>query len=80
MPDVLGPGYCSVDASIFKNFKVTENTRFEFRAEAFNLTNTPTFDTPGRTISSATFGVVTATQSTNVQHPRNMQFALRFIF
>lgn len=80
LPDVLGPGTRTVDASIFKNFKVTENTRVEFRAEAFNLTNTPTFDTPGRAIGSATFGVVTATQSTNVQHPRNMQFALRFIF
>lgn len=80
LPDVLGPGICTVDASLFKSFPVSEGKRFEFRAEAFNLMNTPTFDTPGRTIGSATFGVITATQSTNVAHPRNLQFALRFIF
>lgn len=80
LPDVRGPGMCTVDASLFKNFNVTESKRFEFRAEAFNLMNTPTFDIPGLTVGSATFGVVTATQSTTLAHPRNMQFALRFIF
>jgi hypothetical protein len=80
LPDVRGPGMCTVDASLFKNFNVTESKRFEFRAEAFNLMNTPTFDIPGLTVGSATFGVVAATQSTTLAHPRNMQFALRFIF
>jgi hypothetical protein len=42
--------------------------------------NTPTFDVPGRTLGSATFGVVTSTRSDNVSHPRYVQFAMRFIF
>jgi hypothetical protein len=32
----------------------------QFRAEAFNLTNAPVFDTPGVDVKSRTFGVVTA--------------------
>ncbi len=80
LPDVLGPGMCTVDTSLFKNFRIAERKRIEFRAEAFNLMNAPTFDVPGRTIGSATFGVVTATQSTTLAHPRNMQFALRLVF
>lgn len=80
LPDVRGPGQCTVDASLFKNFKITESKRIEFRTEAFNLMNTPTFDVPGRTLGSATFGVVTSTRSDNVSHPRYVQFAMRFIF
>lgn len=32
-----GPGYASVDLSLFKNFEVVEGVRVQFRAEAFNL-------------------------------------------
>ena len=43
---VNGPGFRDLDFSIFKEFKVTETTRLQFRAEAFNLTNTPSFNLP----------------------------------
>ena len=34
--------------AIFKHFAVKESVAFEFRAEAFNLTNTPSFGPPAR--------------------------------
>ena len=34
---------------MFKNFPVTENQMFEFRAEIFNLTTMPNFANPGFT-------------------------------
>jgi hypothetical protein len=78
LPDVRSDGLFSIDFSLFKTFSITERTRLQFRAEAFNLTNTPTFDTPGRGLNSATFGVVTATAFN--PKPREFQFALRLEF
>ena len=34
------------DLSVFKNFKVTERLNLKFQADAFNLFNQPSFDTP----------------------------------
>jgi len=45
---VRGPHYTNLDAALLKNFTVTESFRFQFRAEAFNITNTP----PSRSRSS----------------------------
>jgi trimeric autotransporter adhesin len=36
-----GPGYDNQDISIFKDFKVAEKVKFQFRAEALNAMNTP---------------------------------------
>jgi hypothetical protein len=74
LPDVNSDGMVNFDVSLFKNFTIRERYRLQFRAEAFNLTNTPTFETPGRAVGSATFGVVTATAFT--PRPREVQFAL----
>lgn len=74
LPDVHSDGMFNLDLSLFKTFSIQERYKLQFRAEAFNFTNTPTFDTPGRAINSATFGVVTATAFT--PKPREVQFAL----
>jgi len=78
LPDIHSDGLFNLDFSLFKRFSVREGWNIEFRAEAFNLTNTPTFDTPGRTMNTATFGVVTATAFT--PKPREVQLALRLVF
>ncbi|MGH8102122.1 MAG: hypothetical protein ACREIW_12555, partial [Chthoniobacterales bacterium] len=78
LPDVLSDGLFNIDLSLYKSFRIRERHSLQFRAESYNLTNTPTFDTPGRTFGSATFGVVTAT-AFNPQ-PRQMQFALKLVF
>jgi hypothetical protein len=66
----------NLDFSLFKNFRVTERFNLQFRAEAFNLTNTPVFSAPGTTINGANFGVITG--QSNV--PRNIQVALKLLF
>lgn len=41
--NLYGPHFQHIDLSIFKDFQVTEKTKVEFRAESFNLTNTPAY-------------------------------------
>jgi hypothetical protein len=48
----------------------------QFRAEAFNLTNTPRFAPPGQSIGAAGFGVV----SSQSNQPRVVQFALKLTY
>lgn len=78
MPNVMSDGVKNLDFSLFKDFRVSEKTKLQFRAEAFNLTNTPIFDTPGYDVQSRTFGVVTATAFS--PKPRELQLALKLTF
>ena len=41
-----GPRYSNVDMALLKTFKAGENRTFQFRAEAFNVFNHPSFNTP----------------------------------
>lgn len=66
----------NLDFSLFKNFRIKERFQVEFRAEAFNLTNTPVFSAPGTTINGANFGIITGQSNT----PRNLQLALKVLF
>jgi hypothetical protein len=69
--------YWDLDASIFKQIPLTENRRFEFRAEAFNLFNTVIFGQPGNDISNlANFGKVTGAANS----ARQLQFGAKLIF
>jgi hypothetical protein len=64
-----------VDLPAFKNFPLTERQRIQFRAEAFNLENWTNFNNPVSTVSSGTFGRITAAYD-----PRVLQFALKMLF
>ena len=66
----------NLDFSLFKSFQAGERLRINFRAETFNLTNSPTFNPPGTNIDTSSGGVVTSTLSA----PRNIQLALKFNF
>jgi Carboxypeptidase regulatory-like domain/TonB dependent receptor len=70
-----GPGYADWDFSLFKNIRVTEGKEFQFRAEFFNLLNHPNFRLPDSDISSPTFN-----QILEALAPRQIQFALKFMF
>jgi hypothetical protein len=60
--DIRGPGFFNWDASIFRDFRITERVKFQIRAEMFGLTNTPHYGNPGIDVTNtATFGVITST-------------------
>ncbi|HEX4007384.1 MAG TPA: TonB-dependent receptor [Acidobacteriaceae bacterium] len=67
-----------LDASFFRSFRVTDSKKFEFRAEAFNVTNTPVFAAPDTYLPDGPgyFGVVSSTANT----ARQLQVALKFYF
>ena len=73
---LFGPGRVNWDMSLFKNFVIHEQTRFEFRAEAFNVFNHPQFGLPNPNIGNAQVGTITST----VGNPRQLQMGLRFQF
>jgi hypothetical protein len=58
-----GPGYIQDNVSLFKTFPIWESVSFEFRADAFQLSNTPQFNSPQGSITSVNFGQVTSTVS-----------------
>jgi hypothetical protein len=53
--------------------------RFEFRAESFNLTNTPSFGTPdvSNYLNTVNFGRISSTRDAP-NDARQLQFALKF--
>jgi hypothetical protein len=57
---VRGPGLQNADLMIGKTFRITESTKLEFRAEAFNVTNTPPLNDPNGSFGSAAFGSITS--------------------
>ena len=78
-----GPNLFDIDASIFRRFPIRERMNLEFRAEAFNLTNTPQYNRPDSIFTDSAFGQVTlanGTQSVLVNNSRQLQFSMRFQF
>ncbi|MEO8596815.1 MAG: TonB-dependent receptor [Candidatus Solibacter sp.] len=69
-----GPGQISFDASIFKGFHLMEKVNVQFRAEALNVTNTPTFYGPNTTFTNPQFGIITS----QANYPRLIQMGVRF--
>jgi Carboxypeptidase regulatory-like domain/TonB dependent receptor len=70
------PGLKTWDFSLFKEFRIKESHRLQFRIEAFNLFNTPQFAGPDATLGDAAFGRITTTTIDN----REVQFALKYSF
>jgi len=82
-----GPGFKTVDVSVFKTTKLTAHTSVQLRAEMFNVFNWINWANPGVTVSSSTsFGLLSNTRNaTNAPgigagEPFNMQLAAKFIF
>jgi hypothetical protein len=76
---VTGPAYRHLDLSVFRRFDIGESRYFEFRAESFNLTNTPNFSQPGSLDFTApsTFAQISSTRD-NPNDPREIQVSLKF--
>ena len=80
--DVFGPRFRHVDLSLFKDFHLFESAALQFRAETFNISNTPSYQlTQGSgnvQLGNSAFGSVTAVDSNYT--PRLVQFALKLNF
>jgi hypothetical protein len=69
-----GPGQISFDVSVFKTFSLMEKMKAQFRAEALNVANTPTFYGPNTTFTNPQFGIITS----QANYPRLIQMGVRF--
>jgi len=65
-----------LDFSLLKNTRIRERWNLQFRAEFFNLTNTPRFAPPNMTQGNNQFGTVSSMAS----QPRVIQFALKLLY
>jgi hypothetical protein len=74
---LYGPGYQTVDASIFRRVSLTERLAAEFRFEAFNLFNTPQYGAPTIFVGDPNLGRITNTIQSS---ERQLQLGLRLIF
>ncbi len=83
---LYGPGFGSVDFSVFKNIPIWEKIHAQFRAEIFNLFNRTNWANPTATLTSSSFGQMTQTKNAasapglGFGEPRNIQLALKIIF
>ena len=75
---IVGPGFNTTDASLFKNFNIRESDKIELRFEVFNVFNEAHFAQPGLTFGSpSTFGRITSTIGND---QRVIQLAAKFAF
>ncbi|HEV2352117.1 MAG TPA: TonB-dependent receptor [Terriglobia bacterium] len=88
---VSGPAISRLDFSLFKDFRLTERFRMQFRSEFFNILNHPTFNAPGfggngvvalpgsTDFLNSNFGAIGSTRF-RYDDPRQIQFALKLYF
>jgi len=84
-----GFGMSQVDLSLRRRFRLSERLNLDFRADAFNLFNTPIFANPVGTLTNTNFGRSTNILSNGlggqnplfqVGGPRSLQMALKLQF
>ena len=72
---VRGPGYRTANVALIKRTRLDEIRNVEFRAEVFNLTNTPPLNNPNGVLGNPAFGTITSAGD-----PRVIQFGLKLNF
>jgi hypothetical protein len=72
-----GDGAFNMDLALTKRIRTVGNQRLEYRLEATNVTNTPTFGFPTTTVTSATFGRI---RNTVTSTARQVQMAMKYYF
>ena len=72
---IRGPGQKLFNVAMFKEFHTSENSYFEFRAEAFNVVNHTNPSNPNTTLGNANYGKVTGALDARV-----LELAMRFKF
>jgi hypothetical protein len=81
---LLGPPTTQLDVSLFKDIALRPEgkLRAQFRAESFNITNTPQLNNPSNVIGTADAGTISNAGSPGsfARTQRQLQFALRILF
>lgn len=79
---VRGPGYWRSDMSMFKDFTTFREQKVEFRVDAFNIFNHPSWGNPSTSNTSVTGGLITGTKSFQANTPdaRFMQLSAKYVF
>ena len=72
-----GPSQRRLDFALAKSFRQVGSKTIQVRWEVYNITNTPNFQPPDGNFGSTTFGSIS---STGNAIPRQMQFALKYLF
>ena len=72
---IRGPGYQNWDMSGFKNFRFTETSYLQFRAEFFNIFNHANWSNLSATRLATNYGQITAARD-----PRIIQLAMKLYF
>jgi len=83
MPNLRGPAYDNLDMSVFRNIRITERVKLEFRVEAFNTFNTVVLNNPNTSFTPNAAGVNTNPNFgtiTSSMNARRLQFGLRLVF
>ena len=73
----------NLDFGLYRNFSATERVKIQFRAEAFNLSNTPHFSNPAGNVTGTGFMTITSTNSLDSDAgaaERKIRFGLRLSF
>jgi hypothetical protein len=73
---VRSPGMDNIDATLSKNFRITEKLKVDFRASMFNVMNHPVFSGPGTSLGNANFGVISSQANLN----RQFEFTAKVLF
>ena len=73
-----GPGWFNTDMSFFKNFRVTERVKGQFRAEAFNVFNHVSLGNPDGCVDCGNAGHIFSLAPNVIM--RRWQFGMRFDF
>ncbi|HMD95779.1 MAG TPA: carboxypeptidase regulatory-like domain-containing protein [Terriglobia bacterium] len=88
---VSGPAIVRLDISLFKEFRLSDRFRMQFRSEFFNILNHPTFNNPGfggngviaipgsTDFLNSSFGEIGSTRFP-FNDPRQIQFALKLYY
>jgi hypothetical protein len=61
--ELRGPHLLNLDSTLSRDLSVTDRINLQFRAEAFNFTNTPHWGLPASNVSAGGFGIITNTDS-----------------
>jgi hypothetical protein len=88
-----GPGSTNLDLNLFRDFRITERTSVQIRAESFNISNTPHFSNPASNVSNLQLTSAGTVENLNgydtitgvnplgrLIDPRYFRFGLRFMF